>query len=183
MTAEEAMDVMKHELFLVRQEIHDNLNGFLNRYNADANGLKEVRQAIGGLSRSQAEHGIQILGMLKYLGITPFKAADSSPQSIENPESDEPQLSRTPLPIPDWKTRCEAEAATLEKELPDPSTIADLMKRFGVSYTKIRNLIMSRKLPIAPCGEHRWMIPRESILAYVRAYGVPQPKPRPQFVK
>ena len=126
LTPEEAREAIHKEVYIIRQELQGYLGAFLDRYNADANGLKEVRKAIEALSRSQAEHGKQIHGLLKYLGLDPFKAADSSPHPLadgrwrnpSDPELDKPQPVRVPLPIPDLRAKWNATAAKLEAELP-----------------------------------------------------------------
>jgi hypothetical protein len=175
---DEARETTRREIFALRGELFERLNAFLNRYNAETKGLKDLRAAIADLGKSQAEHGRQILGLLKYLGLDPFKTADLLPQPPESNELQPSESPRAPLPIPDWQARCKAEAEKLEKELPELSTIDQLRERFGVSRKKIENLIRSRKLPIVQLDKLR-TISRESVIAYVKAYGVLKPKPRP----
>ena len=170
--------------FRIRGELLEYFSAAVSKNDEEKRAIKDLMKAVKDIAQSQAEHGRQILGILKYLGLGPFTSAALLPQALADgrwrypdAEDDNPQP-RPPAPIPDWRARCEAEASKLEKELPELSTIAQLMERFGVSRTKIRNLIMSRKLPIVPLGDSRAMgIPRESVVAYVRAYGIPQPKP------
>jgi excisionase family DNA binding protein len=66
----------------------------------------------------------------------------------------------------------EVEAVKLEGELPPFLSIAQLAERFGVQYSRIRNLIAKGKLAAIRHG--RMMdIPRQAVLQYVRQNGQP----------
>lgn len=86
-----------------------------------------------------------------------------------------PAFVKVRAPLPAWKKETKEAVSKLGSALPALASVAELAEYFGVSYNKIRNLILHGRLGITHQGRS-WMIPRESVAEYLRVYGVPRPR-------
>jgi hypothetical protein len=184
MTVEQAKAFIIERMRVLEMTVAERVSAALLRHDQLAYDLKQYQHVDKLRGENLSILNSRLAAIEKALGIEPFKIDPEHPGkgnwklTAQMNKKSRPHAPRQIAgPVPDWQKAAAEEAKKLERELPPRCNIPDLVRRFGASRTKIDRLIGLGRLKAIREPPHTW-ISRESLVAYVREYGVPRPKTR-----
>jgi hypothetical protein len=186
MTVEQAKAFISERLKIMELAVAERVSAALSRHDQLNYDLKQFHRVVENQEKAFAEFGPRLHAIEERLGIDPYKVDPEHPgkgswkltmqTNIEN-RPQMPDVPRLTGPAPAWHKEAEAAAKKLSTELPAKVSILDLVRLWGVSYNRINMMIGKGKLQAVREGVYIH-IPREQIVEYVKAHGIPQSKKR-----
>ena len=190
MTVELAQAFIEKRFGILEMAVTERVSAAIHRHDQLNYDLKEYQRVEAQRGRINAEVIARLSRIEKMLRIKPFKLDPEHPgkgtwrltaqlnaakQSAQTKATR--KALRLPGPDPAWRKEADAAAKKLQAELPPKSNIPDLMRRFGISYSRFTTLIGKKKLTAIREGAYLF-ITRESIVQYIKENGIPKPRSR-----
>jgi len=171
LTAAERTDMLQRGLGYIRGELQDGLKAFHNQYTDLAYDLKESERQRELVRKTLSDFGTRLAAVEKQMKVATatFTLDQMRAAGLELPDmAAPPRLDHLSV----WQAKIDAAVERIEKELPVITTPTELATFYKVNYTVIANLMTRGRLAVTRDGRNK-NISRESVIAYVRVYGVP----------
>jgi len=185
-TLEQAQDLIIERFNAIELAVAERVGAAISRHAELNYDLKGFHRSMEHWRAAFEGFGVRLAVIEKKLGIEPFKTESPHIDWIPTAKARSSALMkaragkrkrRLTVSETAWRKEAEKAATKLRGELPPLVNIPDLMRRFGVSRSKIEVLIGKGTIKAVRQGS-RTFIPREEIAAYVQRSGILRPQSR-----